>query len=57
MGDKRMYTFLKVINPDANLTVRLEFEIAYFDITIKQFSLYTTANLLGANEKIMSAPL
>ena len=38
--DKKVHTFLKVICPKVNVIVRLEFELAYYDIEVKDINHY-----------------
>ena len=37
-GDKRVHTFPKGIGPKVNVIMRAEFELAYFEVTVKHFS-------------------
>ena len=37
-GDKRVHTFPKGISPKGNIIARLEFELAYYDVTVKHLS-------------------
>ena len=39
---KDIHNFLKGINLKANVIVRLEFDLAYYDFAIKNVSNYTT---------------
>ena len=40
--DKGVHTFLKRIKPKINLIVRLEFELAYYDIVVQHVNHYAT---------------
>ena len=40
--DKRVYTFAIVISPKVNMIARLEFEFAYYDLTVQSVSQYFT---------------
>ena len=41
-GDKEVHTFPKGISPKVNVLARLEFELAYYDVTIQYISPHTT---------------
>ena len=41
MGMREVHIFLKSINPKVNVMERLEFELAYFDITVEHVSHYS----------------
>ena len=45
-GDKGVYAFPKSINPKVNVIAWLEFELAYYDVTVQHFNHYTTGNPL-----------
>ena len=38
--DKEVNNFAKGINPKVNVIVRLEFELAYYDVTVQHISQY-----------------
>ena len=44
--DKGVHTFLKGISPIVNVIGRLEFELAYFEVALQNFSYYA----IGATE-------
>ena len=41
-GDKRVHTFPKNISPNVSVMVRLEFELAYNNVTVQHVSHYAT---------------
>ena len=47
-GDKGLNTFLKVINPKVNIIVQLEFELAYYDVTVQHINYYTMWTIVNA---------
>ena len=45
MAEKGVHAFPKGISPEMNVIVRLEFELAFYDVTVDHASHYATGNL------------
>ena len=50
--------FLSGIRPKVNVTARLEFELAYYDMTVQRVTLYAkeTFSLISVKDKFLELP-